>query len=206
MRTLFLLTGLMLLCPSPPDACGQYPASPPWVMPPADPRERRLLRERAVRFAGPDARFFVESPEIGDDAALALLMMCYRKTATQLAAFYASGEFSTLPRQRDFLRVIAQPDCRDAVALWVIQQSSQLADPEYADVFLASPLEFALGLKPLDAAVIERRQSLAAPAPSETTAGLVPNRKSLVWCAGLVVVIGLFLWRKHRQRNLDTPA
>jgi hypothetical protein len=205
MRTLFLLTGLMLLCPSPLDACGQYPAPPPWVMPPADPRERRLLRERAVRFAGPDARFFVESPEFGDDAALALLM-CSRKTAIQLAAFYASGEFSTLPRQRDFLRVIAQPDCRDAVAFWVMQQYGQLADPDYADVFLSSPLEFSLGLKPLDAAVIERRQSQAATAPSGTTVGLVLNRKSLVWCAGLVGVIGLFLWRKHRQRILDTPA
>jgi hypothetical protein len=205
MRTLFLLVGLTLLCPSPPDACGQYPAPPPWVMPPADPRERRLLREKAARYAGPDARMFVESPEVGDYAALALLM-CSRKTATQLAAFYASGEFSTLPRQRDFLRVIAQPDCRDVVALWVIQQSGQLADPDYADVFLASPLEFSLGLKPLDAAVIERRQILAAHAPSGTTAGLEINRKSLAWGSGLVGVIGLILWRKHRQRVLDAPA
>jgi hypothetical protein len=165
-----------------------------------------LLRERAVQYAGPAARAFVEVPEFGDDAALALLM-CSKNAAVQFAAFYAEGGFGALPRQRDFLRVIAQPDGRDAVALWVMQHSDELADPDCADVFLAAPLEYALGLKPLDAAVIERRsQRFAAPAPPGPTVGLPSDPKALAWVTGLVGVIGLLIWRRYRQRIRDSPV
>jgi hypothetical protein len=205
MKTRWLLAGLAVFFLSPSGAHGQFTTHQPWVMPPVDPRERRLLRERAVLHAGPSARAFVES-EFGDDAALALLA-CFRNAAVQLAAFYVSGGFSTLPRQRDFLRVIAQPDCRDAVALWVVQHAAELADPDCADVFLVSPLEYSLGLKQLSAAAKEKRgQRFVTPGPSKALVELPHDAKSLAWGAGLIGLIGLLVWRKHRQRARDSPA
>jgi hypothetical protein len=224
MKTHVLLIGSALLVATMADACGQFDWQQGWVVPPRDPRQRRLLKERAVLYAGPAARGFVESSEYGDDAALAL-SVCSQGVAVQLAAFHASGGLSRLPRKREFLRLIAQPGWQDSAALWAMQHANELADPWCMDLFLVSPAEFVLGMKRLPDHAPEVSRATPERAPEITRANLAPyysdssdpaysgsvsarlaKQESLIVGAGLLVVLGLCAWWKHRRQACDLPA
>lgn len=205
MKTQVFLLGLVMIISLPSNSYGQFNGRQSWVLPPVDPRERRLLRERAVLYAGPAARGFVESLE-GDDAALALLT-CSKSVAAQFALFHVSGGFGRLPRRQDYLRVIAQSNCRDPVALWVMQHANELYDQDSTDVFLASPLEFSLALKSLTTAAIERRtERLSSSWPANTTVASRDSTKSLAWILGLIGLGGLVAWRMRHRFARDLPA
>ncbi len=214
MKTRMLLAGLMLLLVTTADACGQYDWQQGWVVPPRDPRQRRLLKERAVLYAGPAAKAFVESREYGDDAALAL-SMCSQGVAAQLAAFHASGGFSHLSRRRDLLRLIAQPNCQDAVASWVMQHANELANPSCANLFLASPAGYVAGLNSLPNQETEAGWVAQTPAyyagsgvstyPSYSTTSLSKD-ESVALGTGLLIAVGVYLWRKRRRQACDLPA
>jgi hypothetical protein len=132
--------------------------------------------------------------EYGDEGSIALLM-CSQNVATQLAAFHASGNLGRLHRPRDLLRLIARPDCRDGMALWVMSHP-ELADPEVCNAFLTSPLEYALGLKQL-------------PAPDQRSPmqgmDLGLSRRTLTWAA-VAGLIGLLVWRWQRKLSSELPA
>ena len=213
MKAKLLLAAVLGVFPS-ADVEGQFDWQQGWVVPPKDPKQRRLLKERVVVYAGPAARGFVESREYGDDAALAL-SMCSQGVTVQLAAFHASGGFSHLPRRRDFLRLIAQPNCQDAVALWVMQHVNELADPASADMFLACPAEYVMGVSSLPRRIPESGWATETPAyysgPGATPryvygkAGL-SKQESLMVGVGLLAALGVYIWRKRRRQYCDLPA
>ena len=188
---------LLALVGSPAVLWAQYPSGR-WVLPPVHPYERRQLRERAVLHAGPAARGLVESP-YGDEGALALLM-CSPNTAAQLAAFHAAGNLGRLHRPRDLLLVIAQPNCRDGMALWVIGHAAELVDPDCCNAFLKAPFEYALGLKSLS----QQRNPLSATVAGPDRAPAL-NRQTLTWVA-VIGVVGLLVWRVRHNRLRDAPA
>lgn len=202
-----LLAGLAIAFSPFPNVLAQGIGRQPGLRPALDPWARRLIRERAVLHAGPGARAFVESEAYGDEAALSLLM-CSRMVSMQLASFHGHGGFELLHRPKELLHAIAQPSGRDAVAMWVMQHAGELTDPEYADVFLTSPLEFALGLRQLHAAVMERHPAREewSLLPYGRTVGQTAGIKPLVLLAGLIAIIGLLIWRKRRQLARDAPA
>ena len=159
---------------------------------PPNPRFLRLMRERAVWYAGPSSRALVEA---GGEDAVAAILNCSQATAQRLAEFYSSGELTKLSRPRDLLRVIAQPNHGDDVALYAIAHADMLKKPDYLDMFLAMPLEYALSLRNLEADVAARRAS-AVPAiqlPEEF------DRRWIVGAVGAVGVVGLLIWWKRRR-------
>ena len=163
--------------------------------PPNDARMRRLMRERAVVYAGPRSRDFVEC--MGEDA-VAAMFACSPYGAWRLAEFHNCGGLARLPRPHDLLRVIAQPNHGDDVALFAIANAPMLSEPEYFNVFLATPLEYALALKDLDAQVRARRQG--AP-PGGMAVGSLENLDSrwIVGAAGALGIVGLLIWWKRRR-------
>jgi hypothetical protein len=222
MNTRLLLAALVMIVLSQQDAYGQFDMQQGWVIPPRDPRQRRLLKERVVLYAGPAARGFVESREYGDVAALAL-SMCSQGVAVQWVAFHASGGFDTLPRKRDFLRVIAQPGCRDAVAVFVMQHANQMYDPNCAHEFLAYPLDYSLGQKQLPFTAAEKpskcleteEKTTRSDRPSKTQPRSVNSALPYVSPAdqrgyiAIAVVIGLLvfcLWMRRRRIARESPA
>jgi hypothetical protein len=212
MKTRLLLAAVLVVF-STANAKGQFDWQQGWVVPSRDPRQRRLLKERVVIYAGPAARGFVESREYGDDAALAL-SMCSQGVAVQLAAFHASGGLSRLPRKCDFLRLIAQPNCQDAVALWVMQHANELADSAM-DLFLAFPAEYVMGLSSLPHRIPEGGWTTETPA-NYSGPGAAPHyvygnaglsrQESLLLGAGVMAVLGVYIWRKRRRQYCDLPA
>jgi hypothetical protein len=214
MSARLFLAGFLAVVSTATDACGQYDWQQGWVVPSRDPRQRRLLKERVVLYAGPAARSFVESREYGDDAALAL-SMCSQGVAVQLAAFHASGGLSRLPRRRDFLRLIAQPNCQDVAAVFVMQHANELADPASAELFLASPAEYVMGQSSLPHSVPQGRWATetpayysapgAAPRYMYGNAGL-SRQESLTLGAGLLAALGVYIWQKRRRQYRELPA
>jgi hypothetical protein len=131
------------------DVCAQFNYKSDWGIKDSssDPRVRRANREKAVARLGPIARDFVETY----DEAVAAIFACDKAVGVKLAEFHASGGLAKLPRPRDLLRALADPRQSDDVALWAIAHATELADPDSFTAFLASPLEYALGLKQLQA-------------------------------------------------------
>ncbi len=174
-----------------------------------DPRARRAWREQAVANVGPIARDFVETQ---GDEGVAALFACSKPVAIKLAQFHASGELGRLPRPRDLLVAIAIPGCGDDVALWAIGHAAELSDRDSFDAYLMSPLEYALGLKPLAAGAADvraRRLQQAAiamrPAAAPQANGweqMAPETKLCI--AGGVFLIGavaIVMW-KRRQTGI----
>jgi hypothetical protein len=165
-----------------------------------DPRVRRAYREKAVAIVGPKGRDFVESQ--GDEAVVAIFA-CSKSVAAKLVEFYSSGEMGKLPRPRDLLRVIALPRHGDDVALWAIHHASELADMDNFDAYLLGPLDYALGLKQLEAGAAEtraRRLSMAVVTTPPPTPPLLADERVVAFgVGGFLVVIALLLWRRRQS-------
>jgi hypothetical protein len=168
--------------------------------PGADPRVRRAHREQAVANVGPKARDFVEA--YGDEA-VAAIFACSRPVGLKLAEFHASGELGKLPRPRDLLWVIAQPNHGDDIAVWAIHYSRELSDVDSFNAYLTSPLDYALGLKSLAAGAAEaraRRLNQAAMSKTPWAATLSADEKLAIAAGvGFVVVAGILLWRRRQS-------
>jgi hypothetical protein len=176
-----------------------------------DPRTRRANREKAVAMTGPIAREFVET--YGDEA-VAAIFACSKAVAVKLAEFHASGELGKLPRPLDLLRAIANPRLSDDVANWAILHAGELHDTDSFDAYLASPLEYALGLKQLKAGAAEARAKRLNPTtataatgqpttkPTLTLSSLLDDDRIGFACAvGLVVMAVLAIFRKKRSQS-----
>ena len=203
MKLRFLMA--MVLASSPtPNLCGQTNIYGAWRIPAMSPRERRFVREQAVAYAGPHSRIFVES-EIGDVAAFALLR-CSQQGAVMLASFHASGGFGQLPRGSDLLMVIAHPQGGDPVCMYVVSHANELMHPDGCNAFLASPHVYVWGWKQLP---VTSERSLAQHTPSPWVSGPSKifgyERRFVVWAAGLVVLLLLFMWQRRRLAR-DLPA
>jgi hypothetical protein len=203
---------LLVMLPS-AEALGQYgynPYAPPNAQ--QDPRVRRALRERAVAYAGENSRALVEKE--GDDA-VAAIAACTPAGARKLVEFYASGDYSKLPRPRDFLRVVALPGHGDDVVLWAIQpdHARLLTDVDNYDAFLLSPLEIVYSLKPIEQSAAEARalrlaaQAAVTPAPQpqqqpQPQVPQIPlDTRTLAWAGGGLVVLLLIVAWKRRQAS-----
>jgi hypothetical protein len=165
----------------------------------SDPRVRRAYREKAVAIVGADAREFVETE---GDEAVAAIFACSRRMAVKLAEFYTSGEMDKLPRPRDLLRVIALPHHGDDVARWAIQHASELSDTDCFDAYLASPLDYALGLKDLETGAAEaraRRLSQAAMTKPATTLSPENERLAIMVGLGLIAIVGIAIWKRKQS-------
>lgn len=191
---------------SPADLFAQFGNSPPA----ADPRARRVSRERAVASVGPVARDFVETH---GDEAVAALFACSRPVAVKLAQFHDGGELGKLPRPRDLLLAIARPGCGDDVALWAIGHAGELGDRDAFDAYMINPLEYAMGLKPLAMGAADmraRRLQLAAmpvrpvaPSWAQSWEDIAPETKLCI--TGGVLLIGaaaIVMWRRRQAGRL----
>ena len=176
--------------------------------PSTDLRVRRAQREQAVVYAGPVARDLID---MHGDEAVAAIFACSRPVAAKLASFHASGELGKLPRPRGLLLVIAQPRPGDDVALWAIAHAHELRDGNSFNAFLLHPLHYALGLKRLEAGAAELRtrrlnqvaiQQPPVAAPHVPPAPPPPSAEeklAVVVVAGLLVTVGIVLWRRRQS-------
>jgi hypothetical protein len=167
--------------------------------PGADPRERRVYRERAVAKVGREARDFVETQ---GDEAVAAIFRCSKPVAVNLAGFHASGEMAKLPRPRDLLRVIGERGHGDDVALWAIAHARELIDADSFEAYLNSPLEYALGLKQMAAGAAEARANRLTQAAMATTPAAMPlpanETLAIAGSIAFFVILGLLVWRRKR--------
>ena len=155
-----VLLVLVLLQPSALHGQGlrQRPQSMPNSLPGQtiiDPREQRLMRERAVAFVGPRSRLRGNLRR-GCGGCHSCL---FAADGAQLVEFYISGGLDTLPQPRLLLRVIAQPRHGNEVAAWAITNVKELSDTDRFNAYLADPLTYALALKKLDDGVAELREN-----------------------------------------------
>ena len=171
-----------------------------------DPRVRRAAREKAIATLGPGARPFVEA--YGENA-IAAIGACSRHVALKLVAFYDSGQLNRLARPGKLLAVISDPRHRDDVALWAIEHAAELNDPDSLEAYLSDPLEYALGLKALEAGAarmrtmrLNRAVMAATPAPARDAphwkALLDDDRVGVTACACAVIILAIVLWRNRR--------
>jgi|GEM_PF-2573356 len=202
-----LVVLLMVALARPPTTCGQSLPRPAWgVSASPSPRERRLIRERAVQRAGPEARAFVEA--YGEDA-VAAIYACTSVGNQKLIEFHASGGLESLPRPRDLLHAVARPKHGDDVILWAAANQAELADTDRFDAFVQEPLEYALGLKPLAEGVEELRAARRTPQPSQRPtieftntplpSSVEPRRVAVI--AGAVAIVGLVIWWRRKRRQ-----
>ncbi|HEV3438350.1 MAG TPA: hypothetical protein VG122_13380 [Gemmata sp.] len=192
---------LCLLMAQPADLFAQFnpngskldPSSPG-----TDPRVLRANRERAVAKVGPESRDFVET--YGEEA-VAAIFKCSKAVAVKLVQLHNSGEMGKLPKPRDLLRVIGQPRHGDDVAIWAVHHVGELGDMDSFAAYLSSPLEYALGLKPLAAGAAEARARRLNPATMTTTPGAAPLAANVKLVIALVVIaiVGLLLWRRRKS-------
>jgi hypothetical protein len=179
----FMILLLVLLPPG--DAAGQFNPNS------LSAYQRRQIREKAVAWAGPQSRAFVET---GDDAALAVLS-CSPLGARKLVAFHDSGLLGRLARPSDLLRIIALYG--DNALLFAIQHAEELRDPNCFQAFMTAPLDYALGLKSLDQGVAEARTGnlgyFARSPPWEA--------RTVVLFGGIAAIAGLMVWRWRRKRG-----
>jgi hypothetical protein len=171
-----------------------------------DPRVRRANREKAVAIVGLQGRDFVET--YGEPAVEAIFA-CSKYVAVRLADLHASGKLAKLSRPADLLRVIAYPKHGDEVALWAINHADELADKDSFNAYLASPLEYALGLKQLQAgAAAARANRLDPPAPATPSAAskvvstldslTSDDRIGVTACICFAILLLVGLWRRKR--------
>ncbi len=187
-----------------PDLCGQSLFNQQSVKPPTSAIDRRVLRERAVSYAGKAARPLVES-EYGDEASLALLR-CSKKTVDRLIELHATGGLSRLWCPGELLLCIAEPTSGDKVCKYVIEHANELADRDCSEVFLARPLDFVLELEQLPEAVRKSRnyRSIIAspPVPSKGP------REFRSWAMGMGLggLFVLLIWKVRQHKLRDAPA
>jgi len=168
-------------------------------------RLRRAYREKAVAKIGPDSRSFVETY---GDSAVSLIETCSRPVSAKLVGFHNSGALAKLPRPHDLLTVIADPRHGDDVALWAIEHAGELADMDSFDAYLATPLDYAMNLKSLQAGAAEIRAARFGPSagtaaqPDTWKSLLNEDRVGFACFVGLIVIVLWGRWRKRQLRNL----
>ncbi len=176
-------TILLLVLLPPADAAGQFYQNNQSAY------QRRQIREKAVAWAGPESRAFVET---GDDAALALLS-CSPLGARKLVAFHDSGLLGRVARPADLLRIIILYG--DNALLFSVQHAQELRDPDRFQAFMAAPLDYSLGLKSLDQGVAEARTvnlSYFVRSPPW-------DSRTVVFFGGIAAIAGLVVWRRRRR-------
>jgi hypothetical protein len=202
MKTRFLFTALLAVCLPVSDLCGQFNPNAGREMPPVKQWERNLLNAQAIDYAGPSARPLLQSVN-GDPAAAIALLRCSPYGATQLSAFYLSGGLSKLPRLRDFLIVIAQPNGGDTALMYIVSHANELTDVRCSELFLQTPFDFILGSKQLPAAKAEQGDKRLGSLWSSSSILPDSNNRSFAWGVGLLGLVGmLILWkRRHTSRE-----
>jgi len=98
--------------------------------------------------------------------------------------------------------VIAQPRHGDDVARFAIYHSRELSDVDSFNAYLISPLDYALGLKPLAAGAAEvraRRLNQAAMKTMPWTTLSAEQKMAIVGGVGFVVIAGILLWRRRQS-------
>jgi len=177
-------------------ATAQYGLYRQWQNSPNRPRAQREFRERAVAFAGPESRAFVESC---DEAACAIYF-CTQIGAWRLVEFHNSGELVRLPRARDALRAIAQPGGGDDVVFFIVAHTEELKDTDCFDAFVSDPLTYSYGLKRLDAGAEEmhtRRQQ----SPLGLPLCIDGDGRGVSRAVGALGLFGLVVWRLRRRHR-----
>ncbi len=177
---------LLLVLLAPVDAAGQF--NPNGL----SAYQRRQIREKAVMWAGPESRAFVET---GDEAAVALLA-CSPLGARKLVAFHESGLLGKVARPTDLLRIITLYG--DNALLFAVQHAGELRDPDRFQAFMATPLDYSLGLKSLDQGVAEARTvnlSYFARSPPW-------DARTVVFFGGIAAIAGLVVWRRRRRGGI----
>ena len=184
-------------------ASGQAPYNP-YAPAPLEPsaRERRAARERAVARIGPVARSFVE--KYGDDAC-ASLNGTSKAVGIKLCEFHNAGELGKLAKPSELLKIIASKQGGDDLVLFAIQHSRELAgDIDQLDALLASPGEYALGLKELAEGAAESRARRLTMKAQQDPPALTMNvdQKLFIGGCGIVIGIGVILiWMRWRQSS-----
>ena len=169
---------------------------PPVMQPlPPSPREKRAAREATVARVGKMARSLVET--YGEPAVKALDSVSL-PVAQQLAECHNRGAFPKAARPADILRVLANPDNGDDVALFVIRRIDELSDPAACDAFLAAPLDHALGLRDLAESARVRRRSLLPAAVASAVPDWIDNRVVVVALI-LAGIGGLLIWKRWQK-------
>jgi hypothetical protein len=185
---------MMLLLLVPGQALGQFNPFAPQQN--ADARWRRAIREQAVAYAGAAARGLVENE---GDAACAAIFACSPAGARHLAEFYSAGNLAKLPFPEKLLRAIGQTGAGDDVLFWAVQHQVQLTDPHCLEAYCLDPLQYALGLRPLEEGAAELRarrlSAQAGPPPWQSSV----DAQKLALLAGGLLLVGLLWWRSRRQ-------
>lgn len=159
-------------------------------VPSTHPRAGQQPGNQAVQQGGPSAGTSVDAD--GDLAAA--LFACSPDVAALLADFYDAGGLDSLPEPDDLLDTIAQPGGGDDVALFAIQHSQELADPDAFQAYLKNPRDYVRGQKNLADGAAEVRNS------RENQAGTV-SRKDLMKAGAAVLAIPLLcviVWQYRR--------
>lgn len=203
MRTLLLL----LITAAP--AFGQKPYNPfsttQYKQPSA--RARRATRERAVAFGGLAVRPLVESA-FGDEAARAVLS-CSKDTSVRLAEFYTAGGMAKWSRPAELMIVLAEKGQANDCVNWITQpqHARLLDDRDNFEAFLQAPMDYVLGLAPLETAGSELRAQRLAPAPSyepvDNNQFVLPanvDKKTAIGIGcGLVLFIGIIVLLRRKS-------
>jgi hypothetical protein len=203
MKATIFLMSFILVCLPASEAFGQFPFGRKPSQPPTNPWERRSLRDRAVRHAGPESRPFVEWAN-GDATALALVA-CSPRCAKQLVECYGRGDLEGVLRFTEILIVIAREDDSDRVCTFVMEHLAELKNRDCCDAFLASPLEYVLQLKDLSA-VAEGNNSSSFAWSRVNWNKVGRELPEVLVVVAVFILVAFALRRVRRSATEDEPA
>jgi predicted RNase H-like nuclease len=161
-----------------------------------DAKGKRAARERAVAKIGPSGRAFIET--YGEDA-VAAVFKCSAATGRKLAEFYQAGSLEKFRSPSMLLLAIAREG--DPVAAFAMEHAKELSDPECFDVFLLDPMTYAMKIRTLAAGVEGYRRYLELAQRRQEKAEHDDKVTKLV-VAGVVLLVGLLIWRARRRGDL----
>jgi len=160
-----------------------------------DVEQRRAERDQVLRSVGPQAGPFTRKH---GDAGVLALRKCGAETGRKLVDLDEKGGLDRLPRPEAILEIIAQTG--DVVALWIIDQSVALADPDMFDAFCREPRDFAYGLKSLEKAGAELRKTRNANSQAWTNF-LPPGWDwKAIFIGGAIIVVVFMVYRSRGQK------
>lgn len=205
MKSRLLFTALLAVCLPVSDLFGQFNPNAGREMPSVNQWERNVLNAQALAYAGPSARPLLQSVN-GDPAAAIAVLRCSPYGAAQLSAFYLSGGLSKLPRMREFLMVIAQPNGGDTALMYIVSHANELADVRCSELFLQTPFDFISGSKQLPPATAEQGEKWLGSLWSGSSLLRDSNNRSLAWGVGLLGLVGMLMLWKRRRASRESLA